>query len=313
MVFPNGLFKKRKLRRKDTQRQCTADLDTTGILAQPFHPLKTRVTSPTDLLDMVGYPQPMNKLTVRNKTPPATRDLASSTVSLTTQPLHMPVPKKAMAPTRRILADDAHDKTLLMESDPREEINDLKQTVIALKRERETRHLQHLQQRQLEQDMMREIQQNHAKIDQLSQSLYHAASNPSFHSSTPSMDDYDDDDRDDDDDDQGEFVEEQQDPIVYDQPLLYTSMCWQDEMDYEDDDDDSDADGPLFMPSPQRQVFRHSPAMMTPLRHCHPMLSTVAHAPALPRYAYNQPMPYRRSVPPKIRYSCPSVYNPDFY
>ncbi|KAI8093208.1 uncharacterized protein BX664DRAFT_329172 [Halteromyces radiatus] len=127
---------KQKLRRKDAQRMSTTDLDTSGILAQPFPPMFSRAKSPCDILDFVGYPRvrPMEQppspirqqptfidapLTIRNKTPStAANNSGDSFPSSTTHDfscLHMPTPKKAMAPTWRILNADRTEKTLVMD------------------------------------------------------------------------------------------------------------------------------------------------------------------------------------------------------
>ncbi|KAI9303595.1 hypothetical protein BJ944DRAFT_99584 [Cunninghamella echinulata] len=45
-------------RRKRTSAS-TTDIDTSGILAQPFPPMFSRAKSPSDILDFVGYPKPI--------------------------------------------------------------------------------------------------------------------------------------------------------------------------------------------------------------------------------------------------------------
>lgn len=235
---------KRKLRGKATQRASTTDLDTSGILAQPFLPMMSRAKSPCDILDFVGYPrtQLANQLnppppppspiqhyhrhhhatdslplTIRNKTPTSFIESVTPTVtakdneptsvvhqssSSTTEPprdlsaFEMPTPKKAVPPTWRMLNADRTEKTLV--EDKQYSRDDTKQgknptssplscdyplvtdwpwsllAILLLKQkadfelERQDWERKEEKHRQLEQDMLRMIQENQAKIDQLS-------------------------------------------------------------------------------------------------------------------------------------------------
>ncbi|SAM07169.1 hypothetical protein [Absidia glauca] len=222
MTFYTLFRTKRKLRRKVTQRASTTDLDTSGILAQPFLPMMSRAKSPCDILDFVGYPRtqlpnqsnppppppsPIQHyhrlhlanetlpLTIRNKTPTSIIESVTPTVtakdneptlivhqssSSTTEPprdlaeFQMPTPKKAVPPTWRMLNADRTEKTLVEDKQYNED--DTKQAFLLLKQkadfelERQDWARKEEQQRQLEQEMLRMIQENQAKIDQLSSS-----------------------------------------------------------------------------------------------------------------------------------------------
>ncbi|KAI8064537.1 hypothetical protein BC940DRAFT_305975 [Gongronella butleri] len=209
--------------------------------------------------------------------------------------------------------------------------------------------------------MMRAIEHNRAKIDQLSQSIRHAASNPSFRSMTPPMDAPGDHD---DDDDQEDY-----DDNAY--PLLFAPMYWQDELSWDDDQgnghpdsEDDDASiimdngqggmvngGVIMMPASSRYQHHYEPHIPGPRRasvsprlyaaaaprHMHPSAPPPLHlqarhyaapSPPTPRsrassssyvnrappQPFVPPMVFRRSMPPpKTHYSCPSVYDSEFY
>ncbi|CAO3606806.1 unnamed protein product [Cunninghamella echinulata] len=57
-IYEGKEIKIKGKRRKRTSAS-TTDIDTSGILAQPFPPMFSRAKSPSDILDFVGYPKPI--------------------------------------------------------------------------------------------------------------------------------------------------------------------------------------------------------------------------------------------------------------
>lgn len=189
--MPIHKFFKTKRKLKNDSTAGANHPDNSGILSKPFPPLASRAKSPSDLLDMVGYPRLYNVSSPNlaqqqeeenTKRPPVGPRRVSFHASPPPPPppLLMPKPKMAVPPTRRMLLRSGWaDKTLVEgEEDPPKtpklrdapsELEALHQQLLMYQEEQQAWAKRDDEHRKREEWMRKKLEETQAQLKQLRQ------------------------------------------------------------------------------------------------------------------------------------------------
>lgn len=168
--------RKRQEPKRHNASKITMDAASIAILTRHFSPLSCRAKSPSDLLDIVGYP---HTLVFHTSLPPTITPLVEPTVSPPSpaeeEPVRLTVRNRTMTPQALLLLETSReDKTLVEEDKMDAQLEALKQRLIQFEQEREGWKDKLRVYIQREEQLRKIIRENQAKIQQLSSGYHHA-------------------------------------------------------------------------------------------------------------------------------------------
>lgn len=172
------LFYKRK--RQETKRhntsKITMDAASIAILTRHFSPLSCRAKSPSDLLDIVGYPHHSIVFSPVFNSTPVIQEEPVLTIRNNTTPQEI-----------LLLETSREDKTLVEDitSPTDQQLNLLKQRLLKFEQEREGWRQKILAYMQREEQLRKIIRENQARIKQLTTPSYARYIKPYYTDDTP--------------------------------------------------------------------------------------------------------------------------------